>query len=410
MALRLILTMAVLLSLLSGNTAGAAERNRIVFISDLHMNVDAGYSWFRENTGDLAQFLNDLNNREDVAELVILGDLLDDWVCPAEDLPNRFQQILEADINQGIVKALGDLCQNEEIAVTYVVGNHDMLSWMTENKELIQSYFPNLRIISDSPGMGAYYDADQVIWAEHGHRYTMFNAPDIWSHSGSQLPLGYFISRLAASTSLTSGEVVTTYELLDQYVKSPSSATGQGSEVGGIWDDAFVIAVFNGIALGTGHWPWTPFLMSGFDDYSGAPTVEKIAFTFDTIFSDWPTNHDRVSATMAIWDDLGHLSGPANVIFEMPDFLKDKYPFTPRIILFGHTHQPEFIYHSDQVDTIYVNTGTWIDSTKRTTHYMTWAEIEINDLGNGQKSYQVELWYLGESSPRYSGSIIAAVN
>jgi hypothetical protein len=113
-------------------------------------------------------------------------------------------------------------------------------------------------------------------------------------------------------------------------------------EVGGIWDDAFIVIVFNAIALATGHGPLDQFLMNDLDGYSSDPFVETVALTFDSIVSDWPAHHDRVSSTMAIWDDLGHLSGPANIIFEMPDYLKPYYPFTPRIILFGHTHQAEF--------------------------------------------------------------------
>ena len=58
--------------------AGGAERNRLIFISDLHMNVDANYSWLVNHAPSAAQFLSDVNTREDVAELVILGDLLDD--------------------------------------------------------------------------------------------------------------------------------------------------------------------------------------------------------------------------------------------------------------------------------------------------------------------------------------------
>jgi hypothetical protein len=92
--------------------------------------------------------------------------------------------------------------------------------FMEDNKSVIQEAFPGLNIISDSPGMGVY-TKDNVIWAEHGHRYTMFNAPDTWARVGSHLPLGYFISRLAASSSLNTGQVVTTPELLDQYVKHP---------------------------------------------------------------------------------------------------------------------------------------------------------------------------------------------
>ncbi|MFH2126186.1 MAG: metallophosphoesterase [Pseudomonadota bacterium] len=401
MLARIILVLGIMLSLLVGGAAGAAQRNRIVVISDLHMNVDAKYSWLVKHTGDLAQFLQDVYGRADVAEVLILGDLLDDWVCPVEDQPNTFAGILATSLNSGIVGALQDLCAKKEIKVTYVVGNHDMLSFMDENKSLIQGTFPGLNIISESPGMGAY-TKDSVIWAEHGHRYTMFNAPDIWSHAGSQLPLGYFISRLAASGSLKSGQIKTTPDLLDQYVKHPAAATSYGmrGEASSIWDDAFVIAVFNAIALDMGLWPWNHFKMNGLDNYGSDPSVEGVAFTFDSIVSDWPTNHNRVSSTMAILDDLGNLSGPASLIFEMPDYLKDLYPFTPRIILFGHTHEAEFQYHAGPVETIYVNTGTWID-----TKPMTWVEIEINDAGQGQKVYQVELWYFGETTPRQSGAI-----
>ncbi len=401
MIARIILMLGVMLSLLVGGAAGAAQRNRIVFISDLHMNVDASYSWLNKHTGDLATFLEDLYSRDDVAELVILGDLLDDWVCPVEDVPNTFFRILNADHNKYIKKNLRALCLKEDIKVTYVVGNHDMLSFMEDNKSVIQDAFPGLNIISDSPGMG-FYTKDNVIWAEHGHRYTMFNAPDTWSRVGSHLPLGYFISRLAASNSQNTGQVVTTPELLDRYVKHPSTASGYGmrGEVGGIWDDAFIVIVFNAIALDMGYKPLDQFEMNGLDGYGSDPFVETVAFTFDSIVSDWPTNHDRVSSTTAIWDDLGHLSGPANIIFEMPDYMKPFYPFTPRIILFGHTHEAEFQYHAGPVDTIYVNTGTWIDKKP-----MTWAEIEINDAGQGQKVYQVELWYYGEATPRQSGAI-----
>jgi UDP-2,3-diacylglucosamine pyrophosphatase LpxH len=401
MLAKTIMAMGIILSVLVGGAAGAAQRNRIVFISDLHMNVDASYSWLNKHTGDLAQFLKDVYGREDVSEVVILGDLLDDWVCPVKDLPNSFSDILAASHNSAVIGALQDLCAKQAIKVTYVVGNHDMLSFLEANKSLIQDYFPGMNIISESPGMGAY-TKNNVIWAEHGHRYTMFNAPDTWSHDGSHLPLGYFISRLAASGSIKSGQIKTTPELLDQYVKHPSTATGFGrrGEVGGIWDDAFIIAVFNAIALDMGSWPWDHFSMNGLDGFDSDPSVEGVAFDYDSIVSGWPTNHDRVTSTLAIFDDLGSLSGPANLIFEMPDYLKDLYPFTPRIILFGHTHEAEFQYHSGPVETIYVNTGTWID-----TKPMTWVEIEINDAGQGQKVYQVELWYYGEATPRQSGAV-----
>ncbi len=377
--------------------AQAAGRSKLIFISDLHMNVDAGYSWLVSHAGDLADFLKDVNTRDDVAELVILGDLVDDWVSPIGDTPQSFSDVLDAGNNAGIVANLQAICANPNIAVTYVVGNHDMLSFQSQNKDTLADYFPGMTILSDAPGMGAY-SKNRVIWAEHGHRYTLFNAPDTWSRSGSHLPLGYFISRLAASKSVSSGEVYTTPDVLDQFVKSPTQAY-QGA-AGDVFSDLVIIAVFNAIARWSGNWPWSQFTMKGLDDYYSAPSVEHIAFLFDTIFSGWPSRQDRVAPVEAVFNDLGQLNSAANLIFEMPYYIKDLYPFTPRIVIFGHTHEAAFQYHSGSVETIYVNTGTWIDKKP-----MTWVEVDISEGENGQTFYEVALWYHGDSSPKQTGTI-----
>ena len=123
---------------------------------------------------DLANFITDVENRDDVAEVVILGDLVDQWVAPVKNTPNTFVDVLTAGNNAAIVAALQELCANPNVKVTYVAGNHDMLSFEEQNKETLTTTFPGIRIISESPGMGAY-TKNQVIWAEHGHRYTMFN-------------------------------------------------------------------------------------------------------------------------------------------------------------------------------------------------------------------------------------------
>jgi UDP-2,3-diacylglucosamine pyrophosphatase LpxH len=394
---------------LTAQVSSAAQRNKLIFISDLHMNVNANYSWLVDHTDDLAQFLNKVNARNDVAELVILGDLLDDWVSPVKNSPQAFTDILSASNNAGIVSALKAVCSNPSIKVTYVTGNHDMLSFEDQNKAVIAAAFPGLNIISESPGLGVY-TKDDVIWAEHGHRYCLFNAPDTWSRTGSHLPMGYFISRLAASKAASTGQVTTTPDLLDMFVKSPSKRLeylnqqnvfqNENGETGDIFDDTVIIAVFNAIALWSGNWPWDQFIMNNLDGYNTGPLVEDVAFTYDTIFSDWNTRQNRVSQVEAVWNDLGSLAGAANLIFEMPDSLKDKYPFKPRIILFGHTHQAAFQYNSGDVDTIYANTGTWIDSKP-----MTWVEIKITSRIDGQKLYEVSLWFYGENTPRQKGTI-----
>ena len=386
-------------------TAHAAGRNKLVFISDLHMNVSGAFSWLDKHAIDLAQFLDNLNTKDDVAELIILGDLLDDWVLPMEYTPRTFADILGANYNNGVVPALQEVCKNTDIAVTYVVGNHDMLSFDPQNKDMIAETFPNMTIISDSPGLGAY-TKDEVIWAEHGHRYTLFNAPDTWSLPGGHLPMGYFISRLVASKSESSGQLYTMPDVLDWFVKSPAEINksltlgGYDGDVGNVIDDAFIVAVFNAIALGSGHWPWDKFTMDDLDHYTSDPSVEDIAFTYDTIFSGWPSRQNIVDHYEAVWNDTGHLNSAANLLFEMPERIKDRYLFTPRIILFGHTHQAAFHYHSGDVETIYVNTGTWIDQKP-----ITWVEIEIDDSAGAQTDYTVSLWFHGESTPKQSGTV-----
>lgn len=398
---------AILSVLIFSQASSSAERNKTIFISDLHMNIDADYSWLVDHADDVADFLNKVNTRDDVTELVILGDLLDGWVTPLNTLPQSFADILAANTNVGIVSALQAICDNPEIEITYVAGNHDMLfSYDSQNSADIMWAIPCLNIVSDSQGSGAYRK-DDVIWAEHGHRYCLFNAQDTWSRPGGHLPLGYFISRLVASKAVITGQVTTTLDLLDEFLKAPSETIGyEGSlEVGGIFDDALVVAVFNSIALWSGNWPSDHFTMNGLDGFNSDPSVEGVAITYDTIYSNWPSRQDRVSPTEAIWNDVGALNSAANLLFEMPESLKDKYPFTPRIILFGHTHEAAFQYHSGDRDTIYANTGTWIDGTSTDPKPMTWVEIEITEGDVSGKHYEVSLWFQGESSPRQSGVI-----
>jgi len=384
----------------------ASGRNKMVFISDIHMNVDGKYSWLVKHAVDLAQFLTDLNKRDDVAELIILGDLLDDWVSPVSYTPQSFSDILSANMNNGVVPALQAICHNPDIDVTYVTGNHDMLSFQPENKDVISAAFPDMNIISDAPGLGAW-KRDDIIWAEHGHRYTLFNAPDTWSRPEGHLPMGYFISRFAASKSIEKGQAYTTPQVLDLFFNSPSEVqeyldeAGYDGDVGGVIDDALIIIIFNAIGLWSGNGPLKHFNMNLLDDFKSDPMVENIAFMYDAIFSAWPDRQNIVDHYTAVLNELGHLNSAANLLFEMPDRIKDLYPFKPRIILFGHTHVPAFQYHSGDVETIYVNTGTWIDQKPD----MTYAEIEITDGNSGKRDYTVSLWFYGDQNPRHSHTI-----
>ncbi len=383
-------------------------RNTLVFISDLHMNISSGYSWLSDHIQPLADFLSGLNTRTDVSELIILGDLVDNWVTPVDASPQSFSDILSDSINTPVISALQNICSNPDIKVTYVTGNHDMLNFEPENQNILLSFFPDMKIITNSPGYGSYA-LDNILWAEHGHRYCLFNAPDTWSRNNGNIPLGYFITRLAASRSLSDNQVHTTPEVLDYFMKLPGEelnrilAEYKGQSIKapekGIVEDALIIAVYEAISVWAGIAPWDRYIMNGLDNWDTNPLVASIGIIYDEIFSKWPDRQDIVGNIEAVLDDIGHLGGAANLLFEMPPWLKKSYPFTPGIVLFGHTHHAAMQYHAEGNGTIYANTGTWIDKSP-----MSWVEVIIDNNSNSRQ-YTVDLWFHGDSEPKQSASI-----
>jgi UDP-2,3-diacylglucosamine pyrophosphatase LpxH len=371
-------------------------RKKVVFISDIHLSADANTSWMYEHIGPLASYLHALNSRHDVSELVILGDLLDDWMVPIEDAPTSFAEILDADHNKPVVTALQEICENLSIQVTYVTGNHDLLSFEPAANLLIKKTFPGMVIYSDEPGLGAY-TLDDVLWAEHGHRYTLFNAPDTWSHNGSHLPLGYFITRLAASQSQAEGTIHTSPDIIEQFVTPHLKGLPQSAER----QDLLIAAIFNAIAIWAGKGPEDLFVMEGKDGFSPDPTVEDITGLYAAIMSAWPDRQNIVQPDMALLNELGYMINSANLLFNMPNRIKDRFPFTPRIVLFGHTHKPLLWQRFGWPSRIYANTGTWIDSKP-----MTWVEVDIRDLRFSRRSYTVSLWYAGQATPSQRGTIL----
>lgn len=394
----------------SAQEAHASERNRLVFLSDVHLGAVADYAPTSEHLVELTAFLKHLNQRTDVAELVLLGDIFDDWVFPVEEPPLAFTAILDAPHNASVIAALRDVCNNPDIQTTYVTGNHDLLSWEEENRQAIAATFPGIAIRSDAPGLG-FYSKDDVIWAEHGHRYSLFNAPDIWSHEGSHLPLGYFISRLYTSKSVTDHWMYSPDDILHTLLKDTAESlnrtrkglppywAGPGTE--GIVDDALIVALFNAMALWAGKRPRDRFTMNGKDGFQRNPMVERVAFLYDTIFSQWPARQNIVTKLTAFMNDLEKMVATAELLLMMPERIRPLYPFAPRIVLFGHTHQPCLFFHGQGKGRIYANTGTWVDEKP-----MTWVEIEVTNPNDTQRSYRTELWYYNEDQPRQFATIL----
>ena len=88
------------------------EKKRI-YVSDIHMGAGRSlhsanvYDWLGEaEANNFAEFLSYLGKQNDVGEIILLGDTMDNWVCPVDEVPPTFDEILGASHNKKIVSNL----------------------------------------------------------------------------------------------------------------------------------------------------------------------------------------------------------------------------------------------------------------------------------------------------------------
>ena len=114
------------------------ERSVIVIISDLHLGMDDRFAEIQKNRAPLVGFLQKLRRAPNIKELVIAGDLLDEWFIPADrdtyagKSQKEFAQTVAAN-NKEVVDAFNDIIRDGTIKVTYVPGNHDLPLWFKPN-------------------------------------------------------------------------------------------------------------------------------------------------------------------------------------------------------------------------------------------------------------------------------------
>ena len=144
---------------------GGSERNMIVVISDMHMGADIAYTECKNNRGPLVKLLQQMRAAPNVKELVIAGDLIDEWFVPAtvntyqgKDQSDFVQRI--AATNSGVFAALNQIIQEKKILVTYVPGNHD-LDITAASVDLI---LPGINQTHDAQGLGTYIPASMPTW------------------------------------------------------------------------------------------------------------------------------------------------------------------------------------------------------------------------------------------------------
>lgn len=356
---------------------GGNERNMIVIISDLHLGADLDYAECKLNLPSLEKLLKQIKAAPNVKELVIAGDLIDEWFVPAttdtyqgKDQADFVQRV--ATSNKGVFDAINSIIHEGNILVTYVPGNHDL----TITAAHIESILPGINQARDANlGLGTYSPTDNPkIAIEHGHRYNFFCAPDPFSNQdvapGTIMPPGYFYTRIAAlcvkqgmpspgdTTPIVTPNVAggESQDLLFRYWKMWES-TVDSYPITNKLDEDIIVTNVNGYS--------GLFSVNDLIPYQSSPGGLITVNLFDGIQENWEerqtlNNVPIHTVTSRAIDSVG-----SNTESDYQSILQ--YFLNPasdkRIVVFGHTHEPKIVasQNLDNKQCIYVNSGTWID-------------------------------------------------
>lgn len=371
----------------SGILGLADERSVIVVISDLHLGINDQYAEIQKNRAPLVDFLQKLRRAPNIKELVIAGDLIDEWFIPAVTdtyagkSQKEFVQAVAAN-NKGVVGAFNDIIRDGKIKVTYVPGNHDLLI----SSESIQTLFPGMAEARDTRGLGTYTpEGHSEIAIEHGHRYNFFCAPDPISNQsiapGSILPPGYFFTRIA-TLSVVEGKPQP--GKIRPLVTPNSLGESQSLEYlyWKIWDsvmsalpiqedfeEKIIVTHIDGFTESYAMSDVMPRQV----EVGGVIDVKLFKGTQDT----WDARQtlNRVAVKIPVREAIVKSASAAETDNQaVVQYFKNPQSDT-RIVVFGHSHEARIIPSEthDGKTSVYVNSGTWIDKNEMPT--MTFVAI-----------------------------------
>lgn len=348
---------------------GTSGRTRIVSISDVHMGdaraAENNYCWFSENKDALLSFVTMVRDNEDVRDLVILGDLFDEWLIPfstppfdgaVTDSSEYFRSIRNAPTNAEIFDVLAEISGGTDMNLVYVRGNHDMLTDQATVEELL----PGVVFQGQTEGLGSYSPVDGVMM-EHGHRYDFFNSPQPLASPGHLLPPGYFVSRLwaagmeaQAGPGVLSAEEIAAGPFGDKEIEFPLA-----------WDVALLYSEAQFPALVPPLLNDQVILMTGIDGYAGPFSFNgtKDMYVNGNIETLWPETQARNGVQEPMPVAVSILNGHSDLLLEADvEYLGNKDRGV-RIVVFGHTHEPMLeVYPAVGKHTgIYANSGSWVN-------------------------------------------------
>ena len=358
-------------------TNGGNERSMIVVLSDIHLGADLAYAECNKNLSSLQKLLQQIHASPNIKELVIAGDLLDEWFVPAtvntyagKNQRDFVQRI--AATNKGVIGGLNNIIQSGKILVTYVPGNHDL----TITAEHIDLILPGIHQVRDKEqGLGTYSPVDYPkIAIEHGHRYNFFCAPDPISNQdvapGTIMPPGYFFTRIAALHVIQKyPQPGDTMRIVTPNISGDESQNSLFAywklwewainylPIKEKFDEKIIVTNVNGFT--------ETYAVNDLLPYQRTAGGQLDVKLFKGIQDTW--NQRQILNRVAVNIPVAQAITQASSAEETDNQAIVQYFMNPdsdkRIIIFGHTHVAK-ISSSNNYNgqkSIYANTGTWID-------------------------------------------------
>ena len=358
---------------------GTSERSLIVVISDVHLGADIAYAEINKNLENLKNFLEQVRTSPNVKELIIAGDLLDEWFVPAgvntyqgKDQKDFVRRI--AATNKIVIDKINQIITEKKILVTYVPGNHDL----TITPENVSEIMPGINLAFDEGkiGIGTYSpEMLPVLAVEHGHRVNFFCAPDPISNQaiapGSIMPPGYFYTRLATEY-LTKGKVIPG-DTIKPVTILPSADISQklAYKYWKVWagpvtkftitnkfDEKIFVTNIDGF---TEKYAVNDFLP--FQETPGGTIDMKL---FKNIQNTWEER--QTANNVAVHIDVERAIDSVDSSHETDYQATVQYFNNPnsnkRLVVFGHSHFARMVTTTNNKGEkcIYANSGTWIDN------------------------------------------------
>ena len=322
-----------------------SKPNKRIFISDIHLGPKGNEAnWFKKDkhTENLVAALEwAVEHSNEVKDLVFLGDLFDTWVMPVDQSPPTVADII--DYHSEVKEAI-KAC-TEELNVFYLNGNHDM-HVTQEDLEPLASGANRVQHI------GRYRSG--LLYAEHGHRFAMFNAPDKLHDPIDGLPIGYFISRVLASGDKPYDAPSALVQYVDDILEAAfTSQKLVESVIEAVVEHVDKVSLEDEVTMPNGRRP---------------VTLEEVQEKYAPLYDRWVAKFGQWYTLHSTRAELGSLGWFADRLASNDDY---------NVVVLGHTHNPQSDHDFQLFDTgrIYANSGYWCTKTP------TMVEVEKTDTG-----------------------------